>query len=399
MSCTKTYRGPALFSHGFRPFFLSAALFGLGVVPFWLLVWRGDIAVSGPFPAEDWHAHEMIFGFAAAVVAGFLFTAVPNWTGRMPIRGWPLIVLCAVWVAGRLAVGGVLPLGPGGVMAVDCAFLAAVTLMIGVEIVAGRNWRNLMVAIPVLLLLAANLAFHVGAMSGHGMDVGLRLGLAVLIFLITLIGGRIIPSFTRNWLSRQAAPQMPAPFGRFDGLCLIAGAVALANWVWQPHAITTALFLALAAALHAVRMSRWRGLSTWRSPLLLMLHIAYGFIPFGLAATAAAALDLAEPAMGLHLFGIGAVGGMTLAVMMRATRGHTGRSLEAGPFLTAAFVLIAAAALVRALLPGLWIAGIAGITLSAGLWTLGFAFFTVSIAPWLVMPSVERRQPNRAAPA
>ncbi|HET9069809.1 MAG TPA: NnrS family protein, partial [Amaricoccus sp.] len=189
------YSGPALFSYGFRPFFLAATLFALGVVPVWLCVWLGAIALGGPFAPVDWHVHEMLFGYAAAVVAGFLFTAIPNWTGRMPTRGWPLASLAALWIAGRLAVAGLLPLSAAWTMAVDCGFLLAIVAMTGIEIVAGRNWRNLMVMAPVTLLLAANLVFHLEAMRTGTADVGRRLGLAVVIFLITLIGGRIIPSF------------------------------------------------------------------------------------------------------------------------------------------------------------------------------------------------------------
>ena len=149
------YSGPALFSYGFRPFFLAASLFALGVVPVWLCVWLGALALAGPFAPVDWHVHEMLFGYAAAVVAGFLFTAIPNWTGRMPTRGWPLASLAALWIAGRLAVAGLLPLSAAWTMAVDCGFLLAIVAMTGIEIVAGRNWRNMMVMAPVTLLLAA----------------------------------------------------------------------------------------------------------------------------------------------------------------------------------------------------------------------------------------------------
>jgi uncharacterized protein involved in response to NO len=400
MTDRRAYAGPALFSAGFRPFFLAAALFGLGVVPAWFLVWRGDIPLAGPFSPVDWHIHEMLFGYASAVIAGFLFTAVPNWTGRMPTRGWPLMALLALWVLGRLATAGALPAASLAAMAIDCAFLLAIALMIVVEIVAGRNWRNLKVVIPVLILFAANVTFQLEAMLRGSADVGRRLGFAVVIFLIMLIGGRIIPSFTRNWLAQQGAVAMPAPFGRFDGFCILSGAVAMVVWTALPTSRLAASLLVLAAVLHFVRLWRWRGAATWRSPLLLMLHAAYLFVPLGLAATGAGAAGLLPPAAGFHLLGIGAIGGMTVAVMMRATRGHTGRTLVAGGWLSAAFVLILAAALVRALAPSLELGRIDGIAVSAALWTLGYAIFALRLAPWLALPSPARRRPNRpGAPA
>jgi uncharacterized protein involved in response to NO len=315
----------------------------------------------------------------------------------MPARGWPLASLAVLWLAGRLAVAGAPPLPPPAVMSIDCAFLLAVVAMAAREIAAGRNWRNLMVVAPAALFLAANLTFHLEAMRTGGADVGRRLGLAVVIFLITLIGGRIIPSFTRNWLTQRSA-RLPVASDRFDALA--AGALALLAWTARPEALPTALLLALAGLLHLARLARWRGPATWRSPLLLMLHGAYLFIPLGLLATAAGALGLIPTAAGAHLLGIGAMGGMTVAVMMRATRGHTGRSLVAGPWLTAAFALVAAAAVVRSAAPDLaFLPGLDGVTLSAALWTAGFAILAAHLAPWLLRPNPARRAPSRPAPA
>lgn len=394
MTQRDTYRGPALFSYGFRPFFLSATLFALCVVPAWWLVWRGDIGVGGPFLPTDWHVHEMVFGYGAAVVAGFLFTAVPNWTGRLPARGWPLAVLLALWLAGRLACAGLAGLGPVGVMIVDQAFLLAVAAMIAREIVAGRNWRNLKVLVPVSLLWLANVVFHAEAMARGGADLGRRLGIALLIFLILLIGGRIVPSFTRNWLAQRGSARLPVAFNRFDALCLGAGAAALVAWVVAPWSLLCAGLGALAAALHLARLARWRGHATWRSPLLLMLHLAYLSVPLGFASVAAAALGLVPSAVGAHVMGIGAVGGMTAAVMMRATMGHTGRPLAAGPALTGAFALILAAAAARVAGPTLSVGAVDGVGLSALLWTAGFALIALRIGPWLALPKAARKAPS-----
>ena len=385
----QTYTGLALFSYGFRPLFLLAGSFATVVIPLWMVVWSGRMILGGPFSPVDWHIHELLFGYTSAVIAGFLFTAIPNWTGRMPTRGWPLMTLAAVWMAGRLAVAGALPLGPVQVMALDCAFLTAIGAMVTVEIVAGRNWGNLRVVVPVLLYLAANLTFHLEAMLGGSADLGRRLGFAMVVLQIGLIGGRIIPSFTRNWLTKKAPGSMPEPFGRFDGASLVLMLGALLAWVAFPHAQVTGVALILAGATQGLRLARWRGWRVWRSALLLMLHLAYAFIPAGLVAIGLTVLGFLPAAVGLHLLGIGAIGGMTLAVMMRAILGHTGRELQAGPALTLAFACVATAALVRVAVPseaGLWATAI--------LWTVGFAIFVGRLAPVLALPNHARRGPN-----
>jgi uncharacterized protein involved in response to NO len=396
MSRLPPYSGPALFSYGFRPFFLAATLFGLGVIPVWLLIWNGQIDLAPPFSPIDWHIHEMLFGYASAVIAGFLFTAVPNWTGRMPTRGWPLMTLLGLWLLGRIAVSGALGIGPLAVMALDAAFLLAIGAMIVVEIVAGKNWRNLMVVVPVLLLVVANITFHVEAMTEGTTDIGRRLAISVVVFLITLIGGRIIPSFTRNWLAARGATALPVPFGGFDRLCLLGGAVALLCWTALRTGPLPAALLAAAAALHLARLARWQGVATWRSPLLLMLHVAYLFLPLGLAGAAAGAAGYAPEATGVHLLGIGGIGGMTFAVIIRATRGHTGRDLVAGPALTLAFGLLALAGLLRALLPEVELPGIDGITLAGLLWTVAYAILSAKLVPWVARPNAARRQPGKA---
>ncbi|MCZ0812389.1 NnrS family protein [Roseovarius sp. EGI FJ00037] len=394
----KHYSGPTLFSYGFRPFFLGATLFALCVVPVWYLIWRGDLALHSHFAPADWHIHEMIFGYGAAVVAGFLFTAVPNWTGRMPTRGWPLAALLTLWLAGRLALAGAGGLAPPLVLLIDQGFLLAVVAMIAREIMAGRNWRNLKVLLPVTLLWGANILYHAEVITQGTADTGRRLGLALLVFLIMLIGGRILPSFTRNWLAQRGAARLPVPFNRFDGVCLVVGAVALLAWVFAPYGIAAAVLGVLAALLHLARLSRWQGQATWRSPLLLMLHAAYLVIPAGFIAVGATALGLATMAAPAHLFGIGVVGGMTVAVMMRATMGHTGRELVAGRRLTASFALLLLAALARLAGDALTLGGLDGIALSALLWTLSFGLLAWRLAPWLARPRVARRAPSRASP-
>ena len=383
------YSGPALFSYGFRPFFLMAGLFALFVVPLWMAVWSGHVTLSGPFAPVDWHIHEMLFGYTSAVIAGFLFTAIPNWTGRLPTRGWPLMVLAALWVLGRIAVAGGLGLGPIQVMVLDCSFMTLIGAMVVTEIVAGRNWSNLKVVVPVLLYLVANVTFHLEVMAQGQAAIGRRLGFAMVVMLILLIGGRIIPSFTRNWLVKRGPGPLPAPFGRLDAVSLAATLPALMLWVALPDAAVSASGMMLAAGAQVIRLSRWLGWRTLASPLLLMLHLAFAFLPCGLFALGLAGFGIIPAAVGLHLLGIGGIGGMTLAVMMRASLGHTGRALEVGPMLAAAFACVALAAMVRVSATqeiGLWLA--------AALWAVGFAGFLVHYAPILTSANAGRKLPN-----
>lgn len=385
----KPFGGSAIFSYGFRPFFLAAAVFATGVIPVWMLIFSGELDLRSTFAPVDWHIHEMLFGYAAAVVAGFLFTAIPNWTGRMPKRGWSLAGLLGLWLLGRIAMSGALGVSELVVMLLDCAFLSAIVVMIFIEVVAGKNWRNLMVVVPVSLLLASNVLYHAEVQQTGGGDFGRRMSIIVVLFLITLIGGRVIPSFTRNWLVKSGSEIRPVPFNRFDGLCLLSGALAMGMWVLWPEVWLSRLLLIVAAMLHLVRLSRWQGIAVWRSPLLLMLHVAYAFLPAGLLA-----LALFKVSVGMHLLGIGAIGGMTMAVMMRAAMGHTGRTLVAGKWLSLAFCLVILAAIMRGFFGTADIFGVSGLWVAAALWSMGFAVFVVQVGPWLLCT---KAAPKRAS--
>ncbi|AZL58200.1 short-chain dehydrogenase [Tabrizicola piscis] len=383
------FAGPALFSYGFRPLFLLAGLWAVVVVPLWMAIRSGAVTLNGPFSPTDWHIHELLFGYTSVVIAGFLFTAIPNWTGRMPTRGWPLVALSVLWLAGRVIVA----LGPWPVvvMLVDCAFMAVIGAMVATEIIAGRNWGNLKVVGPVLLYLVANVIFHLEAMSRGQADIGRRLGFATVALLILLIGGRILPSFTRNWLAKRGPGALPVPFARFDAGSLVLAALALTCWVVAPQTQLAGVGLMLAGALQLARLLRWCGWRVWREPLLLMLHVAFAFVAAGLLGIGLAALGILPAATGLHLLGIGGIGGMTLAVMMRASLGHTGRPTEAGLVLALAFGAVVLAAGVRAMSPeasGLWTA--------AAFWTFGFILFLWHFAPILAWPNPARRKPNAA---
>src|SRR5664279_6119592 len=227
----RSYSGPVLFANGFRPFFLLGAIYAGLAVLVWLPAFYGEISLMSAFAPRDWHVHEMLYGYLPAVITGFLFTAIPNWTGRLPIQGTPLLALVIVWIAGRLCVTFSAETGWLTAMLVDAGFLSLVAAAAAREILAGRNWKNLNVVLLVLLLLAGNVAFHLEAHFNGAADTGIRIGIAVVVLLISLIGGRIVPSFTRNWLVRENPGRLPVPFGRFHTIIIASGALALASWV------------------------------------------------------------------------------------------------------------------------------------------------------------------------
>jgi uncharacterized protein involved in response to NO len=386
---TRPWAGPAIFSYGFRPFFLLGALYsGIAIVT-WLPMFYGELAAATAFAPLDWHVHEMIYGFVPAVLTGFLLTAIPNWTGRLPIQGAPLIGLVAVWLAGRAAVTSSAVIGWAPAAAIDAAFLLFVAAAAAREIVAGRNWRNLPVVVLVAGFAAGNVAFHLEAHSsgGAGANAAARFGIAVAAILISLVGGRLIPSFTHNWLVRENPGRLPVPFGRFDVVVVAASAVALAAWIVSPATTTVGLLLIAASGLQSVRLARWAGDSTIHDRLVLILHVGYAFVPLGLLLAGLAAFDLVAQAAGIHAFA-GEIGIMTLAVMTRATLGHTGRRLEASPSTQAIYaaVILAAVARVCAALHPAWSPPL--LHVGAFAWAAAFVGFAAAFGPFLIGNSV-----------
>jgi uncharacterized protein involved in response to NO len=380
----RDYRGPVLLSYGFRPFFLFGAVYaGLGVLA-WLPMFNGELELLTDFSPIDWHVHEMLYGYLPAVVTGFLLTAIPNWTGRLPIQGMPLLVLVAVWVAGRIAVTFSGEIGWLLAAIIDVSFLVLVIAATAREIVAGKNWRNLRVVALVTLLLAGNIAFHVEAHVQGTAEYGARIGIAAIVLLIVVIGGRIIPSFTRNWLARENPGRLPTPFARFDVAVIGCSAATLALWIAQPLGRLTAAALAATAVLNIMRLARWAGDRTCRDRLVLILHVGYAFVPLGFLLAGAAAVDIVVTSAGIHAWTVGAAGTMTLAVMTRASLGHTGNALTASPMtqmIYAAVVLAALARICASLEPG-WSDVLLHVTAFA--WCIAFFGFTLSFGPMLV---------------
>lgn len=340
-------------SGGFRPFFLAGALAMSASVLVWIPVFLGLIQVPTAFTPLDWHVHTMLFGGVMAIVAGFGLTAVANWTGRPPVSGWRLFGLVVLWAGGRIAVSTSALIGPVAAMAVDLAFPLALAAVLAAEVIAAGTLRNLLPVALVAAFGSADAAFHAEALAAGSADVARRGAVAVILVLVMLIGGRIIPAFTRNWLAARGADRLPKPFSKTDGAAMIAAVLALAAWTAAPEASVTAALLALAGFAAAVRLSRWRGLATRAEPLLLILHVAFATIPLGFLAVAASivAPGIVDPVAAVHVWTAGTVGSITLAVMTRASRGHSGRSLTAGRLEVAIYGLVLVGALGRVASP------------------------------------------------
>ena len=378
----RTWRGPAILTFGFRPFFFGAGVWAALAMTLWIPMLSGDLTLPTAFDPVSWHAHEFLFGYLMAVIAGFLLTAVPNWTARLPIVGWPLAAMFALWLLGRVAVALSAHLPPLAVALADLAMPVALAAVIGREIVAGKNWRNLIVLALLGVMAIGNGFFHIEAARGDyaAQGYGLRVGLGSVIMMIAVIGGRIVPSFTRNWLVRRGPGRLPAPpMQRFDKLALVALLVALLVWVVVPDHLLTGALLASAGALHMVRLCRWAGHRTLAEPLVAVLHLGYAFLPLGGLALGAEILvpGLFGMAAAQHLWMGGAACLMTLAVMTRATLGHTGQDLTAGPGTIGIYAALVVAVLAR-FAAGLWPAQASGFHMVSGTaWVLSFAGFAL----------------------
>jgi uncharacterized protein involved in response to NO len=379
----KPYTGPALLSYGFRPFFLFGSIWAGLEIMAWLPILHGQLSLASSFSPRDWHVHELLFGYVPAIVAGFLFTAIPNWTGRLPLQGGPLGGLVLVWMSGRYAVTFSAEIGWIGAMLVDGAFLWLMTAAVAREIIAGRNWGNLKIVALLGLLASDNLAFHLEAHFEGIAAYSTRVAIAATLTMIMLIGGRIIPSFTRNWLLRQVPGRLPAPFGSFDEGCLVTSVCALILWVFVPNEAPTGAMMVAAGLFNLVRLGRWAGERTLADRLVLVLHAGYAFVALGFVLGGLAAFGLVTPGAGIHAWTAGAIGMMTLAVMSRASLGHTGRPLVASAGLQLVYIaaLTAAASRLCAEFHAGWADALLIVATAA--WVAAFLGFAALYAPIL----------------
>ncbi len=391
----RSYNGPVFFSLGFRPFFFGAGLWAAVAMTLWVVFLTAGIDVPSRLSGVDWHLHEFLFGYTSAVIAGFLLTAVPNWTGRMPVMGWPVAALAGLWLAGRVALLFSLYLPPLVAPVIDLSFIAVLALIIAREVIAGKNWRNLKVLIILALIGGANGLFHYEAYTTAGYDgYGIRAGVALVIMLIMVVGGRIIPSFTRNWLMRQPAGRLPAPMGNFDKTTMALSGVALLLWAVFPEAIATRPMAALAGVLNLIRFARWASERTFKEPLLAILHIGFFFIPYGFLTIAAGDLlpGWSRASQIPHAWTAGAIGLVTLAMLTRTSLGHSGRPLKATRTVSAIYALVLLGVLTR--ITGEFLPDVAPLLHAAAtFWILGFGLFAIAFIPIFFKPRVQK-MPN-----
>ncbi|WP_108810291.1 NnrS family protein [Sphingorhabdus sp. Alg231-15] len=382
----RAYSGPAFFSHGFRPFFFSAALFAGLAIPLWMAAFTHGYRIGADGDALGWHAHEMIFGYVGAVVTGFIMTAIPNWTGRLPVMDTPLALLFVLWLAGRVVmfIGG----NAAVIAVVDCLFLFAVMGLAWREVIAGQNWRNIPICALITLFAVSNLIWHAEPALNLPYQAGQRLALALITILMMLIGGRIIPSFTTNWMKKQGMLPLPISFNLFDKMTLLISALVMTCWIMAPTFIVTGWGFLIIAALHLVRLVRWCGWAVARDPLVLVLHIAYIWIPasFGMIGLAILRPDILTAAHALHALTTGAIGQLTMAVMTRASLGHCGRELRAGTGTVVIYLLIFIGALLRIILPFGDMGYALAMSIAGMVWASGFLLFAILYGPMLFAP-------------
>lgn len=371
---------------GFRPFFFGAALWGIIALGLWLCSLAGLVQLPTRFDPEAWHRHEMLFGFVGAAIAGFFLTAIPNWTGRLPIAGKPLLSLFALWLAARIALlfSAIIGLLPAAVL--DIGFFATLTAVGAREVLAAKN-RNLPIVAMGLLFTLADAADYAGN-AGIIPDVGWQLAIMLIVILISIVGGRIIPSFTRNWMAKRGHKAgLPTQPAALDLLVIAGTAICLLFWIFTPAERLTGVLLIFAAALQLLRLVRWAGWRTTSDRLVLILHIGYLWIPIGLLLLGLSMLAPAVPrSAAVHALTAGAMTTMILAVMTRATLGHTGRDLRANPPTVVLYGCVTVGALLR-------VAASLGIgpyalmlDISGTFWVAGLVLFLAVYGPMLWRP-------------
>ncbi|SDI44132.1 NnrS family protein [Aliiruegeria lutimaris] len=396
-----TPRMNIFFSEGFRVFFLLAGLYAVFAGVIWV-IWLTDPFPGGVLgaphfavPPQQWHAHEMIFGYASTALGGFLLTAVPNWTGTQAARHLFVILTSSIWLAGRLAVWFAVVLPAGLVALLDLAFLPILIVKIAQQLMKRPKPQNVLFVLFLSIVWAGNLMVHLEWMgiTADTLDTGMRVGLLGPCSMIGVLGGRVTPGFTRNAMKRADLPEQawPRSTEMLDKAGLVLAVILpLALLVGVP-AVPVGGLAILSGGVQLVRLSRWSGRWTLNQPILLALHLGMAMLGLGLVLWGLAWLGSGDEVAALHLLGIGAVGGMTLAVMSRAVLGHTGRELIAPGPVAASYLLIAASAVLR------WIGSeLSGdlyfpLVVGSGLcWVLAFALYTVSVLPLVTAPRLPR---------
>ncbi len=379
-----------LLALGFRLFYLLAGAFALAGIPVWIVAYQGLLPVNGYLNSLAWHQHEMLFGFAPAVMAGFLLTAVRNWTGLATPTGAGLAALGCLWLAGRVtAFTG--PAAPAVLL--DLAFLPTLAIILAIPIVRSRNFRNLKLLLVLAALGSANTMYHLayaGLLPTQFLAVAINVAIDIIVILMAIMGGRVIPAFTANAVpSAKPRPSAAVETVAIGSLLLVLCGDLVALLYTLPPVVWFALFF-IAAIAHGIRLWRWDAHPGYRNALLIMLPIAYLWIPVALGLRALAALALVPPSAAIHALTIGAMTSLMLAMMMRSALGHTGRILVAGPIEIAVFALLQLAAVVRVVATLLAPAHYSSLVTASGtLWALAFILFLWRYGPMLMRARID----------
>lgn len=384
----------ALFNLGFRPFFLLAGAYAVVGMLIWMMVYVfGMPLLPANYPAYTWHAHEMVFGFAQAVVAGFLLTAVGNWTQIQTIHGSKLATLCLLWLGARLSPFVFEQSGIWWAAVLDMAFSIGFIAAILQPVIKAKQWAQLSIVLKVALLGVANLSMYLGLlqiMPAQAMHWGLYSGLYLIVSLVMMLGRRVIPFFIEKGVDESIKVKN---WKWLDLSSLVIFLLFLVVEVFTPWSGLSAALAAVLFILHSIRMRGWYTDGLWSKPLLWVLYVGYGFIVLGFALHALSLFIPFSPWLATHAFAVGGVGVVTAGMMCRVSLGHTGRNVFQPPAMVSAiFVLLVASAVTRVLfplvLPGLhlWWIGI-----SQSLWIAGFGLFTVAYAPMLISSRVDGR--------
>jgi len=375
------------FRGGFRPFFFAGAAWALVALALWICSLLGQLSLPAALEPLAWHRHEMLFGFVGAVIAGFLLTAVPNWTGRLPIAGWPLAGLFSLWAAARLALLFSATVSLWLAAFLDVGFFLVLGLLAAREVLEAQN-RNIPVVGMILLFgLADALDYLANTDVIPFPDLGWQLAISLVVLLISLIGGRIIPSFTRNWMAKRGMKNgLPTQPGRFDLFVIAATAGALLAWLAGPQEMPVGIVLIVAGALQAIRWARWSGWRTFADPLVLILHVGYLWVPVGLVLLGFSLAELVPRSAAIHSLTAGAMATMILAVMTRASLGHTARELKASPLTVFTYALVTLGALLRVAASLRLIDYDMGIDVAGIAWGGAFLLFLIAYVPVLWRP-------------
>lgn len=381
------------FSYAFRPMFLLAIVYGILAVCWWSVAWQGFLPLPGHWSNPVlWHAHEMVFGFAGAGVAGFSLTAVANWTGRPPVSGVSLVILSLLWLSARISALGTGPWAAPITAVTDIGFDLLLCALMAREVIAARNQRNYKLVALLALFALSNTLFFVAEQTAQAWtSLPLWAGVFLLAMLLNLIAGRIIPAFTGNWLVQRAQRQQgsvaskPPGFAGIDRFATGASACFFVAWLIQPQSVYACAIGAIATLGQLLRWCRWQGYRTLSSPIVWVLHLAFLWLPAGIALLACNSAGLIPASAGLHALTSGAFGTMILAVAGRAALGHSNRPLENNPWTTASYVAITLSAALR-VAASLSPAQPHLLELAALCWILALSLFARCYLPILLKP-------------